>query len=103
MVSGSAGGHVRPEGVGAARRDLAAEGGGPISLGAELGPPGPEPPRDEVQRVLVREADGAVALVRDTRAEARRLTGADLGDGDVERGIARVHGREAALGGHAGG
>ena len=67
-----AGGDVRPEGIGAALRDGAAELGRPVTLGAELRAPGPEPSRHEVQGVLVGEADGAMTLVGDARAEGGR-------------------------------
>src|SRR5581483_10176051 len=77
------------------------------ALRAEFGPPGPEPPGDEVQRVLVGEADRPVRLVRDPRAEARGLAGADLRHRDLERGIAAlpgaIHHVEGLLRGHAGG
>src|SRR5262245_62934375 len=66
-------GEVGPERVRPALCRAAAELGRPVALRPELGAPRPEPPRHEVQRVLVREADGPVALVRDARAEAGRL------------------------------
>ncbi len=92
---------IGPEGVGTARGDVPAQLAGPVALAAELRAPRPEPPRGEVERVLVGEADGAVDLMRDAGADAGRLAGADLGHGHVERGIAGVRGRERALGGDA--
>src|SRR5713226_2582429 len=55
----------------------------PVALPSELRAPGPEAPRDEVERMLVGEADGAVRLVGDARPETRRFPAADLGDGDL--------------------
>src|SRR5262245_37761861 len=83
----SAGGEGGPERVGATLRDILADLGRPVALRTELGPPGPEAPRDEVERVLVREPDRSMTLVRDPGAEACRLAGPNLGDGDLERGV----------------
>src|SRR5207249_8338074 len=55
---------VGPERLGAPRGDLAPQLERPVALPSELGAPGPETSRDEVERVLVREADGAVRLMR---------------------------------------
>src|SRR5438132_380457 len=63
---------VGPERLGAPRGDLAPQLERPVALPSELGAPGPETSRDEVERVLVREADGAVRLMRNARPEARR-------------------------------
>ena len=77
--------------------------GRPVALAAELGAPRPEPARDEVQRVLVREADGAVGLVRDAGAEAGRLARAHLGAPRSRRPASpRSAARNALLGGDAG-
>src|SRR5262249_54218779 len=62
---------VRPQRVGAALGDRASELDRPVALAAELGAPRPEASRHELQRVLVREADGAVGLMGDRRAHAR--------------------------------
>src|SRR5438105_7170306 len=99
---------VGPERLGAPRGDLAPQLERPVALPSELGAPGPETSRDEVERVLVREADGAVRLMRNARPEARRFPDANLGDGDLEGGLlqvaraARVHGGEGVLRRHAG-
>src|SRR4030081_3433704 len=68
---------VGPERLGAPRGDLAPQLEGPVALPSELGAPGPETPRDEVERMLVREAEGAVGLMRDARPETRRFPDAD--------------------------
>src|SRR5216684_4843331 len=62
---------VRPERLRAPRGDLSPQLERPVALPPELRAPGPEAPRDEVERVLVGEADGAVRLVGDARPEAR--------------------------------
>jgi hypothetical protein len=54
--------------------------------------------------VLVREADGAVALMRDAGAEPRCFARADLGDGDLEPRVsssiaAKARARHAGGGG----
>src|SRR5262245_21752398 len=67
-----------PQSVGALRRDLAAQAARPPGLAAELVAPGPEAARRVVQRVFLRETDGAMHLVRDRGADARRLSCADL-------------------------
>src|SRR5262245_49782725 len=92
----SAGRQVRPERVGAALGDSATELDRPVALATELGAPRPEAPRDELQDVLVGEADGAMRLMRDRRAHAGRLADPYLGGGDLERGIAAVGGAERA-------
>src|SRR6266566_1757934 len=68
---GSARGEIAPERVGAARGDGAAQLARPPALAAELRAPGPEPPRREMQRVLVGEADGAVGLLRHAPRRSR--------------------------------
>src|SRR6058998_846470 len=73
LAADSSCGQLGPERVGAALADGAAELDGPVALAAELGAPRPEPPRRELQRVLVRESDRAVRLMRDRRADPRRL------------------------------
>src|SRR5213593_565306 len=83
---------VRPERVGAALRDRAPELDGPLALAAELGAPRPQAPRHELQRVLVGEADRAVRLMSDRRADPRRLADSHLGHRDLERGVAAVGG-----------
>src|SRR5262245_28636409 len=50
-ITMSPGGHRCPQCVGAALGHTATDLGGPLTLGAELSPPGPEPTRHEVQRV----------------------------------------------------
>src|SRR5579864_552366 len=55
----------RPEPVRALRRHEAAELRCPEALVAELVAPGPEPPREMVQAMLVGEADRAMHLVHD--------------------------------------
>src|SRR5712664_375490 len=81
---------VRPERLRAPRGDLSPQLERPVALPSELRAPGPEAPRDEVERVLVREADGAVRLVGDARPEACRFPDADLGDGGLEGGLPQV-------------
>src|SRR2546427_2774394 len=98
---------VGPERLGAPGGDLAPQVERPVALPSELRAPGPEAPRDEVERMLVREADGAVRLMRNARPEACRFPDADLGDGDLEGGLpqvaraARVHDGEGVLRRHA--
>src|SRR5712692_2287667 len=72
---------VRPERLRAPRGDLSSQLERPVALPSELRAPGPEAPRDEVERVLVGEADGPVTLMGDARAEARGLADANLGYG----------------------
>src|SRR5207245_3905841 len=86
-----------PERVGSPAGDLPPERGGPPALTAELGAPGPEPPRDELEVVLVGEAERAVHLMRDRRADPRRLARPHLGDADLEGGITPV-GRSERMG-----
>src|SRR5262249_29593585 len=85
---------VQPQSLAAAAGDLPPDVGRPAALGAELGSPRPDPPRDEMKRVLVGEADGAMALVRDAGAEARGLAGTYLRNGDLEGGGAAIRGTE---------
>src|SRR5581483_10415965 len=94
---------VVPEVVGAARRDALAELDRPRALAAELRAPGPEPPRGEVQRVLVREADRAVHLVHEAGAHACGFADADLRRRDLEAWIAGLGGLEGELRRDAGG
>src|SRR5712691_9236200 len=75
---------VGPERLGAPRGYLAPQLERPVALPSELRAPGPEAPRDEVERMLVGEADGPVTLMGDARAEARGLADANLGHGDLE-------------------
>src|SRR5687767_5708497 len=99
----SAGGEVGPEGVGAAGGHGGAELARPRALAAELRAPRPEPARGEVERVLVREADGSVRLVGDPRTDAGGLADADLRHRDLEARVAAVGGAERRLRGDAGG
>src|SRR5262245_14436699 len=87
-------GQLGPERVGAALGDRASELGGPVAFTAEPGPPRPEAPRHELQRVLVGEADRAVHLVSDLRADARGLADPHLRDRDLEGGVAAIGGAE---------
>src|SRR5438105_9472375 len=87
-----------PERVGSPAGDIAAERGRPPALAAELRAPGPEPPRDELEVMLVGEAEGAVDLMRDRRGDSRRLARPRLGDADLEGGVAPV-GRTERVGG----
>src|ERR1700730_14453959 len=87
---------VGPERFGAPRGNLAPQLERPVALPSELRAPGPETPRDEVERVLVREADGAVRLVGDACPEPRRFHDADLGDRELEGGLPQV-GRAAPV------
>src|SRR5262245_53084317 len=68
----------RPQLVGAARRHAGAELGRPIALAAEIVTPGPQPAREPVQHVFLREADGAVQLVRNCCALLGGLAHTDL-------------------------
>src|SRR5688572_11062408 len=97
------GGKIAPERVGAARGDGLTELARPRTLAAELGAPRPEPPRGEVERVLVGEADGAVRLVREAGADAGRLAHPDLRHRDLEACVTTIGGAECGLGGDAGG
>src|SRR5205814_7802275 len=63
--STSARGEVRPERLGAPLGHRPAQHCRPLALAPELGAPRPEPARDELELVLVGEADRAVDLVRD--------------------------------------
>src|SRR5262249_56428169 len=93
---GSSCGQMRPERGGPALGNRAPELDRPVALAAELGAPRPQPARRELQRVLVREADRAVHLMRDRGAHAPRFSDPDLRDGDLERGIAAIGGAECA-------
>ena len=62
----------RPEFVGAARGDHAAELGRPIAFVAEVVAPGEHAQREAMQHVLLGEADRAVHLMRDRGAFLRR-------------------------------
>src|SRR5258708_4254036 len=92
--STSARGEERPERLGAALGDRPAQQGRPLALAAELGAPRPEPARDELELVLVGEADRAVDLVRDRGADTRGLTHAHLRHRGLEPAIAAVGGAE---------
>src|SRR5262245_40871024 len=85
---------VGPQRIGAALGDHASKLDRPVAFAAELGAPRPEAPRHELQRVLVREADGAVGLMGDRRAHTGRLADPYLGGGDLERSVATVGGAE---------
>src|SRR5271157_2607197 len=85
-----------PKLVGAARRDHAAEAGGPDRLVAELLAPRPQPARRMMKRMLVSEAHRAVHLMGDRSAGAGRLAAAHLGDRHLADGDIR---KRAGLGG----
>src|SRR5262249_58194827 len=74
----------------------------PVAFRAELRPPRPEPPGREVQAVLVREPDGAVDLMGDTRPDAGRLAHAHLGDRHFEPRVAALGGATSMRSRHAG-
>ena len=69
-----------------------ADAAGPEPLRAGAVAPGPDAAGEQVQRVLVGEADGGVDLVDDLGAGAARLTGDDLGRGDLEFGAGEAAG-----------
>src|SRR5262249_7711692 len=68
----------RPQAVGALGGHQIAEFYRPSALIAEIVAPGPQAAREAVQRVFLREADGAEHLVGNGRAFARCLAHADL-------------------------
>src|SRR5215467_10476622 len=68
----------RPQTVGALGGHQIAEFDRPYALIAEIVAPGPQAASEAVQRVFLREADGAEHLVRDGRTFAGRLAHADL-------------------------
>src|SRR6187397_441638 len=72
---------VRPERGGPARQRRPSELARPVCVRSELGAPGPEAPRREVEAVLVGEADRAVRLVCDARRAVDGLADPRLGDG----------------------
>src|SRR5262245_61141102 len=78
MTASLARGEHRPQTVGALGGHQIAEFHGPSALIAEIVAPGPQAASEAVQRVLLREADGAKHLMRDGRAFARRLAHSDL-------------------------
>ena len=67
-----------PQRISTGRRHVMADKAVPRRLIAELIAPGPQPPRQEVQAVLVREADSAVHLVGDAGTNAGGLSRARL-------------------------
>src|ERR1700730_2564540 len=73
---------VGPERFGAPRGNLAPQLERPVALPSELRAPGPETRRDEVERVLVREAECAGRREGAASPEPRRFADADLGDRD---------------------
>src|SRR6516165_254610 len=68
----------RPQTVGTLGGHQVAEFDRPSALIAEIVTPRPQAASEAVQRVLLRESDGAKHLVSDGRAFARRLANADL-------------------------
>src|SRR5437660_1292417 len=73
-----------PQAVRTLGRRQVAELHRPEALVAEIVAPGPQPAREAMQRVLLREADGAQHLMGDRRTLAGRLADTDLGGSRLE-------------------
>src|SRR5215472_18693522 len=95
-------GDERPELVGAAFRDHAAETRGPHRFVAELLAPRPQPARRMMQRMLVGKAHRTMHLVRDRGAGAGRLAAAHFGYRDLaHRDLRQRAGLGRGIGGGA--
>ena len=79
---------MRPQGIAAPRGQGAAQGLRPISFRTKLGPPGPQAPGGEMQRMFVGEAHGAMGLMGDAGNDGGRLGSPDLRHRQFKAGAA---------------
>src|SRR5690606_147298 len=96
-------GEQRPIAFATTGADQLADALAPEAGRAELAAPGPQAPRQQVQRIFLGETDGAVYRMGNAGSAAGRLSGADLGGGDGEGGQGRVRLDKSRLRGDASG